>query len=405
MATVVIAGAGQAGYQTAAGLRQDGFDGRVVLVGDEPGLPYQRPPLSKTYLSGHVTADGVRLRGQEFFADNGIELVTGHRITGIDRAARRVRLDSGDVDYDHLVLALGACNRPLPVPGADLPGVVGLRTVAEADVLRDRLSSVRDVVVVGAGFIGLEFASVARDAGVAVTVVEAKPRVLSRVVSEPTSEFFARLHSSRGVRLLLGTGVARVLGEERATGVETTDGSRIEADLVVVAIGVRPNTELAEQAGLAVDDGVVVDEHLRTCDPAISAIGDCARFPTPHADAPVRLESVQNAIDQARCVSASLTGNARAYAAVPWFWSDQGSAKLQIAGLTTGHDRTIVRGDVDEGRFSVFCYRGKRLLGAESVSRAADHMAVRRLLTAEAPLDPEQAADPSFDLKSYSRGR
>ncbi|EQD86023.1 FAD-dependent pyridine nucleotide-disulfide oxidoreductase [Saccharopolyspora erythraea D] len=402
---VVIAGGGQAGFQTAASLRQGGFAGRVVLVGDEPVLPYQRPPLSKVYLSRPGT-DGIRLRGAEFFEESEIELLRGECVAGIDRADRSVTTESGTtVGYDHLVLALGSRNRALPVPGADLDGVAGLRTVADADALRAALPSARDVVVIGGGFIGLEFAVAAVDAGAKVTVVEALPRLMSRVVSEPTSEFFAGFHRARGVDLLFGTSVSRIVGEGgAATGVELADGTRIDADLVVAGIGVRPNTELAERAGLSVDDGIVVDETLRTSDPAISAVGDCARFPSPHAGCPVRLESVQNAVDQARHVASRLlTGEDVPYEAVPWFWTDQGAAKLQIAGLVGGHDRRVVRGDRDEGRFTIFCYRGDRLLGAESVGRAVDHMAVRRILTAGAALTPEQASDVDFDLKAHSK--
>ena len=402
---VVIAGGGQAGLQTAVSLRQNGFDGRIVLAGDEPRLPYQRPPLSKVYLTGKAGTDGIRLRGEDFFADNAIELLRGERIVAIDRDKGAVENAAGArIDYEHLVLALGARNRELPVPGAGLRSVVGLRTVADADVLREALASVRDVVVIGAGFIGLEFAAVASDAGVGVTVVEALPRVMSRAVTEQTSEFFADVHRSRGVRVELGSGVRRIVGDQgTAIGVELSDGTFVPADLVVVGIGVLPNVELAEKTGLAVDNGIVVDESLCTSDPRISAIGDCARFPSRHAGRPVRLESVQNAVDQARHVAARLTGDAGAYQAVPWFWTDQGPAKLQIAGLTDGHDRTVVRGDRSEGRFSVFCYRGEDLLGAESVGRAAEHMAVRRILTAGAPLSPAQAADIDFDLKAYSK--
>ncbi|GAA2794747.1 NAD(P)/FAD-dependent oxidoreductase [Saccharopolyspora taberi] len=403
--TVVIAGGGQAGLQTAASLRQNGFSGRIVLAGDEPGLPYQRPPLSKVYLTGQAGTDGIRLRGEDFFTDNAVELLRGERIVAIDRERRTVETASGTgIEYDDLVLALGSRNRELPVPGADLDSVAGLRTVADADLLREALGSVRRVVVVGGGFIGLEFAAAATDAGLSVTVVEALPRVMSRVVTERTSEFFTGVHRSLGVRVVLGAGVRRIVGENgAATGVELDDGSVVPADLVVVGIGVRPNVELAEEAGLAVDDGIVVDGSLRTSDPNIFAIGDCARFPSPHAGRPVRLESVQNAVDQARHVAAGLTGDAGAYDAVPWFWTDQGKVKLQIAGLTDGHDRTVVRGDQSEGKFSVFCYRGDELLGAESIGRATEHMAVRRILTAGAPLSPEQAADVDFDLKGYSK--
>ncbi|KAA2261194.1 pyridine nucleotide-disulfide oxidoreductase [Solihabitans fulvus] len=402
---VVIVGAGQAGFQTAASLRQEGFDGRIVLVGDEPHLPYQRPPLSKTYLAGEGGRELVELRPAEFYQDNAIELLTPERIVEIDRTARKVRLESGGLlDYDHLVLALGARNRTLPLPGADLAGVRSLRTLDDADALRAALPSAGRIVVVGGGFIGLEFAVVAGASGAEVTLLEALPRPLARVSSPTVSEFFAEFHRARGVRTVFGAGLDCLVGESGSvTGVRTGEGQEFGADLVVVAVGVLPSVELAEQAGLPTANGILVDERLRTRDPAISAIGDCAAFPTPFAAGQLRLESVQNAVDQARCVAAGLVGRPADYRAVPWFWSDQAEAKLQIAGIITGHDRTVLRGDPATGRFSVFCFDGDRLLGAESVGRAQDHLAVRRLLAAGASLRPDEAGDESFDLKAHAK--
>ncbi|GAA4862383.1 NAD(P)/FAD-dependent oxidoreductase [Saccharopolyspora rosea] len=403
---VVVLGTGQAGQQTAISLRQAGFDGRVVLVGDEPELPYRRPPLSKGYLTGDVDAAGLLLRTADYYAAHDIEVLPAQRAVEILRSEHRVRLRDGrSLDYQHLVLALGSRNREVPVPSADLPGVLGLRTLADADALRDRLRSARDVVVVGGGFVGLEVATSASAFGARVTVVEAQERLLARVATPQTSEFFARAHRSRGVRLLLGHRVARFLGDDSVSTVEIESGERIAADLVLVGAGAVPDVELAREAGLAERDGVVVDAWLRTSDPDISAIGDCARFPSPFAAEPVRIESVQNAVDQARCVAARLTGAPAEYRAVPWFWSDQAGTRLQIAGLTGGHDRTVLRGDPDSGRFSVFCFRGNALLGADSVGRPAEHLAVRRLLgTGPAPnLTPDQAADPDFDVAGHAR--
>ena len=405
--TVVIVGAGQGGLQVAASLREGGFDGAIVLVGDEPGLPYQRPPLSKGYLTGEVGADRLLLRREAFYVDRRIDLLAGERAVAIDRPGRRVRLASGGaLAYDHLVLATGARDRPLPVPGAELDGVLRLRTRAEAELLRQRLAGgVRDAVVVGAGFIGLEFASVAAKLGARVHVIEMTRRPMARAVSPDVSAFFHAAHAGAGAGILFGATVARLVGADgRVAGVETGDGLRIPADLVVVGIGVVPNTELAAGAGLAVDDGIVVDEHLLTADPAISAVGDCAAYPSRFAAGRVRLESVQNAVDQARCVAARLAGRPPApYAAVPWFWSDQGKLRLQIVGLTAGHDVAVVRGDVEGGAFSVFCFRGRRLVGIESVNRPADHMAGRRLLAGGWPdLAPEQLADAGFDLQAQA---
>lgn len=325
----------------------------------------------------------------------------------IDRAGRRVVLASGEaLAYDHLVLALGARNRALPVPGAELDGVVQLRTLGDAEGLRRRLEGAREAVVVGAGFIGLEFAAVAAARGVAVTVVEATDRPMARSLSPEMSAFFRNAHERQDVRFVFGATVVRVLGaDRRATGVETADGQRFPADLVLVGIGVVPDAELAAEAGLAVADGIVVDERLATGDPAISAIGDCARHPCRFAagGGPVRIESVQNAVDQARCVAVRLAGrSAEPYGAMPRFWSDQGALKLQIAGLATPHDRAVARGDPAQGAFSVFCFRGGRLVGVESANRPLDHVLARKLLANGTDLSSEQAGDPLFDLKAHA---
>ena len=402
---VAIIGAGQAGFQAAASLRDAGFAGRIVLVGDEPALPYQRPPLSKSYLAGQSGADDLWLRPAEFYAKQQIDLVYGDPVTAIDRRQRRLHLASGiEFSWDHLVLATGAACRPLAVPGAELDGVLTLRTLADADGLRQRLNETSEVVVVGAGFIGLEFAVVALARGSAVHIVDVTRRPMGRVVSEAVSRFFTEAHIGWGAEVALGTGVTRILGAGgRVTGVETTDGRHIAADLVLICIGVIPNARLAREAGLAVDDGVVVDEYLVTSDPAISAIGDCANFPTPFAPGRVRLESVQNAIDQGRCVADRLAGRPAPYQKVPWFWSDQGDLKLQIAGITIGHDTSVLRGDPADRNFSVFCFRGGRLIGVESVNRTADHVIARRLLAGDPALSPEQAADESYDLRAHAR--
>ena len=402
---VAIIGAGQGGFQVASSLRQEGFAGRVLLFGDEGVLPYQRPPLSKSYLAGEAGLDAVWLRSEAFYQKQAIDLAAGERVAAIDRRGRRLELASGrGITFDHLVLATGARNRPLAVPGAELDGVLGLRSLADADALRRRLDEASAVVVVGAGFIGLEFAAVALAAGVAVHLVELTQQPMGRVVSAPVSQFFTEAHRRWGAMISLGTGIARILGENgRAEGVETNDGRRLAADLVLVCIGVIPNTELAAAAGLAIDDGIVVDAGLATSEPAISAIGDCANFPTRFAAARVRLESVQNAVDQGRSVAAGIAGKPQPYDKVPWFWSDQRDLKLQIAGLTTGRDQTVLRGDPASGSFSVFCFRGGRLIGVESVSRPADHIAARRILLGAPRLSPDEAADPDYDLRALAR--
>ena len=404
---VAVVGAGQAGFQTASSLRQEGFAGRILLVGDEPVLPYQRPPLSKSYLAGESSLDELWLRPAAFYKKQEIDLVTGASVAAIDRRGRCLRLASGgEIGFDHLVLATGARNRPLAVPGAEFDGVLALRTLADTDVLRQRLTEAREVVVVGAGFIGLEFASVAIAAGAAVHIVELTQQPMGRVVSAPVSRFFTEAHRRWGAEISLGTGVARIFGDSgRVSGVETSDGRHLPAGLVLVCIGVVPNAELADAAGLAIGNGIAVDGHLATGEPAISAIGDCASFPTRFAAARVRLESVQNAVDQARSVAAGIAGKPAVYDKVPWFWSDQGDLKLQIAGLTTGHDAAILRGDPESGSFSVFCFRDGRLLGVELVNRAADHIAARRMLAGAPPLTPEQAADTDYDLQAHAARR
>src|SRR6266404_5705665 len=354
---VLIAGAGHAGFQLAASLRQHGYSEPIRLINDEAHLPYQRPPLSKAYLKGAGGADSLMFRPDKFYRDQNVELIAD-RAASIDRAARRVSLASGSsLDYGHLVLATGAGNRLLDLPNANLEDVRYLRILDESEALRQRIGSARHVVVIGAGFIGLEFAATAR-----ATSVESD-----------------------------GTRVA---------GVSLSDGRHVATDLVVVGVGVLPNVELAAQAGLPVASGIIVNEQLLTADPNISAIGDCALFASPRFGASLRLESVQNATDHARCVAARLTGDAKTYDGLPWFWSDQGDDKLQIAGLTTGYDRVVLRGDRDQRSFSAFCYKAGQLVGVESVNRAADHVFGRKILGLNRSIEPEQAADVSFDLKS-----
>jgi 3-phenylpropionate/trans-cinnamate dioxygenase ferredoxin reductase subunit len=403
---VAVVGAGQSGFQVASSLRQEGFSGRVVLIGEEPGLPYQRPPLSKSYLAGESGLEELWLRPEPFYQTQQIELLTGETAVAIDRSARAVRLASGAaIECQQVVLATGARCRALPVPGAELDGVLPLRTLSDADILRQRLGSAREVVVVGAGFIGLEFAAVAIAAGCAVHIVEVTHQPMGRVVSAEISRFFTERHRAWGATISLGTGVARILGDgHRVTAVETTNDRRLPADLVLVCVGVIPNAELARDAGLAVDNGIVVDEYLATGADEIAAIGDCANFPTRFAAGRVRLESVQNGVDQAREVAARIAGKRVApYDKVPWFWSDQRDLKLQIAGITVGHDAAILRGERDSGSFSVFCFKGPRLIGVESVNRPADHIIARRLLALADPrLSPAQAADESFDLRAHA---
>ena len=397
-APVVIAGAGHAGVLLADALRRNGWTDPIVLVGDEPGLPYERPPLSKTYLAD-AGAD-ITLRPASFYSEHRIQLVTGRRVLILRRRVRVVELDDGTrLDYGHLVFATGARCRQLDVPGAGLHGVHTLRTSEDADRLRSRLRPGARVVLVGAGFVGLEIASAAVAAGCDTTVVEVADRVMGRAVSPAVSAHATRLHERAGTRVHLRTGVVRIHGSGgTVTGVETTGGTVLPADLVVVGIGVVPNIGAARVGGLATAGGILVDEHLRTSDPAISAIGDCAVF--PFGSRRVRLESVQNAADQARCVAARLTGTPGPYRELPWFWSHQGGMKLQIAGLLpAGEAQSLVRGDPASGRFSVLTYQGRELACVESVNSPGDHLAARRLLAAHTSPDPATAADPGVALR------
>jgi 3-phenylpropionate/trans-cinnamate dioxygenase ferredoxin reductase component len=402
--TVAIIGAGLAGFQVAAALREFKFEGRVLLIGEEPHRPYQRPPLSKAYLLG-AEESTLALRPDTYYSQKQIEWLASTRAVSIDRTHRKVALDNGSViGFDHLVLAVGARNRPLHVPGYELNGVFFLRHLDEARALRVRLHKAKRAVVIGAGFIGLEFAASARKSGVDVTVLEVADRPMSRALSAPMGRLFAREHAKAGVLFAFSTQVKRLVEDEgHVAGVETMEGEVIDADLVLIGIGVIPNVELAATCNLEVRNGIAVDRFLMTADPHISALGDCASYPSAFsAEESVRLESVQNASDQARTVAAGIVGKAVPYAAVPWFWSDQGDLKLQIAGLTTGHDQAVVRGDPDGTSCSVYCFREGRLLGIESVNRPGDHMVGRRLIGNRAPLTAAQAADEGVDLKAVA---
>ena len=374
MPGVVIVGAGQAGFQAAASLRQQGYGESITLIGAETHIPYQRPPLSKELVAGKQEVRHLFFRPESFYSTNRIDLLTDETVTGIERASRHARLASGSsIPYETLVLATGARVRKLPVPGACY-----LRTLDDSTAIKARLQEVQDVVVVGGGFIGLEIAAVARGLGKSVTVVEVQPRLMPRVVSPVISEFYRELHASHGVEVVLGSEI-----EPRS------------ADLVIAGIGVLPNVELAREAGLAVDNGIVVDEYLRTGDENIYAIGDCARHR-------VRIESVQNATDQGVCVAAAVVGKREPYAQVPWFWTDQYDVKLQMAGLSNGYDRTVTRGSPESRKFSVFYFRNDRFIAVDSVNRAGDHLAGRKLLANRVPLTPDQAADESVDLKKLT---
>ena len=400
MSHVVIVGAGQAGSALAVRLRALGHDGPVTLLGDEPALPYQRPPLSKKYLMGEMELDQLFLRPQRFYDEQGIRVLTEARVIEIDRAGSRLLLDGGELAYDQLALTTGAAPRALPAAlGGNLPGVHLVRTLADVDRMAPMFAPGRRVLIIGGGYIGLEAAAVASKLGLRVTLVEATARILQRVAAPQTSDYFRALHAAHGVEILEATGL---LGMEQAAdgsiAAHLGDGRTQAADLVIVGIGVAPNDALAAKAGLACDGGIVVDAQGRTSDPRIWAAGDCARFPWRGQS--IRLESVQNAIDQAEAVAANILGAGRDYAAQPWFWSDQYDVKLQIAGLNTGYDQVAVRLGAALGVRSHWYFRGTELLAIDAMNDPRAYMVGKRLIEAGRSPRPAQVADADTDLKA-----
>lgn len=400
----VIVGTGQAGFQTAASLRERGYGEAITLIGEERHIPYQRPPLSKGFQLGTQDLESIELRPRNYYSNHRIELCAGERVTAIDCSARQVSLKSGNcISYEKLVLAVGARNRTLPIKGADLDGVLHLRSVDEARVIKERMDSASEIVVIGGGFIGLELAAVACTLGKSVTVLEALPRLMSRVVAPIISEFYQELHSSKGVKVLCNASVSEIKGSAgKVESVMLDNGTLYPAELVFVGIGVVPNVELARDAALFVTNGIAVDEFLRTGDENILAIGDCAQHPCVFAGERIRLESVQNAADQAQCVAATIAGERMRYRALPWFWTDQFDIKLQMAGVSQRYDRIVTRGSAENRKMSVFYFREGRLIAIDSINRPLDHMMGRKLLAAGMRLTPEQAADESVDLKKLA---
>lgn len=405
-AGIVIIGAGQAGVQTAEALRSSGYEGSITLLGDEAEGPYHRPPLSKAWLAGDMEAAQLVMRAPEMLARKHIELRTGVTVTGIDRAAQHVLLADGTtLAYSGLLLATGSTPRRLPLPGGDAAGVLALRSKADANAMAERMTLCIEknlpVVVVGGGFIGLEVAATARKKGLAVTVLEAAPRLLGRVLAPKLSDWYAELHRSHGVNLVFDARIAALnVGADGAvTGVQMADGTVHPAGLVVVGIGVNANDQLALAAGLECDRGIVVDGCGRTSDPAIVAAGDCTARRLPDGSL-LRLESVQNATEQGKSAAAALLGQDRPFTATPWFWSDQYDKKLQMAGLSTGADQWAVRGDMAANSFSVYHFKGEQLLAVDSVNAAKEHLQARKLLDAGVSPTLAQATDTGFDLGS-----
>lgn len=402
MQRIVVVGAGHASGQLLDSLRRGGSRAHITLVGEESWLPYQRPPLSKKFLSGELSAERLAFRPQSFYQKHEIDTRLSCRAVSIDRDAQAVMLAGGDsLDYDLLALTTGARVRELPVPGAELAGVHYLRGIDDALGLQADWQGRDKVCVIGGGFIGLEVAASARSLGKNVTVVEMMDRLMARAVSPAMSEYFLDLHSRHEVRVMCSTGVEELIGGDgRVSGVRLSDGSEVPADVVVVGIGVWPNQELAMEAGLACDNGIIVDEYARTSDPKIVSAGDCTNHPNSLLGRRLRLESVHNALEQAKSAAASLMDEKLAYAQVPWFWSDQYSSKLQMVGLSEGFDKAVQRGDPGKDKFSLFYYRDQALIAIDSVNSPGDHMVGKKLIAAGISPGQEQAADPEFPLKS-----
>jgi 3-phenylpropionate/trans-cinnamate dioxygenase ferredoxin reductase subunit len=398
MSHIVVIGAGQAGSSLVVRLRNGGFDGEITLIGAEPVPPYQRPPLSKTYLTGEMALERLFLRPEAFYGEQGITLKLGHAVDAIDPAAKTVSVAGEVIAYDQLVLTTGSDPRRLPAAiGGDLAGVHVVRTLADVDGMADDFRDGARALIVGGGYIGLEAASVAAKLGVKVTLVEMADRILQRVAAPETSDYFRALHRRHGVDIREGVGLERLLGDGRVSGARLSDGSELALDFVIVGVGITPGQRLAEAAGLTLNNGIEVDAQGRTSDPSIWAAGDCASF--PYKGGRIRLESVQNAIDQAECVADNLMGAQKDYVPQPWFWSDQYDVKLQIAGLNTGYDHIVTRrGEGDTVSF--WYYRGDRLLAVDAMNDPRNYMIGKRLIEAGKSPARDVIADPDTDMKA-----
>jgi 3-phenylpropionate/trans-cinnamate dioxygenase ferredoxin reductase component len=406
---LIVVGAGQAGAELAVQARQSGWAGRIALAGDEPSLPYHRPPLSKAYLSGAALPESLPVKAQATYDQAGVELLLGRRVAAIDRLAHRVDFDHGPaIHYTRLALATGGRPRPLPSAaacGADrTDNFHYLRTLADVDRIRARFVHGARLVIVGGGYVGLEVAAVAIKQGLQVTVLESAPRVLSRVTAPPVSAFYESVHREAGVDVRPGVQLERFLldaSRTRVTGVQCVDGHLFECDLVVAGIGLLPNTELAVACGLAVEDGILVDRAMRTSDPDVVAAGDCTRFESALYGRSVRLESVPNALEQARCAASTLNGKPASAESVPWFWSDQYDLKLKMTGLSQGYDRLVLRGAVEARSFCAFYLKGRRVLAVDTVNRVPEFMVAKRLVGERVEVDADRLADESVPLKNH----
>ncbi len=399
MPGIVVVGAGQAGASVVAKLRNLGFDGDITLIGEEPAPPYQRPPLSKKYLLGEMDLERMYLRPESFYAENDISLRLNEEVTSIAPATKEITTTNHTLTYDHLVLATGSVPRTLPASiGGDLDGVYLVRGLSDVDAMAPEFKDGAHVLIVGGGYIGLEAAAVAAKKGLKVTLVEMADRILQRVASPETSDFFRSLHQGHGVDIREGCGLDRLLGEGRVTGARLSDGSELDVDFVIVGVGIDPATKLAEMAELEIDNGIKTDEQGRTSDPSIWAAGDCASF--PFQGSRVRLESVPNAHDMAECVAENIMGAGKSYVAQPWFWSDQYDIKLQISGLNTGYTHVIMRPGDKENAISFWYYKGDTLLAVDAVNEPRAYMVGKRMIDAGKSPSADDIADTSIELKT-----
>lgn len=398
---IIVVGAGHASGAFADAVRKKGFEGEVILIGEEAHSPYQRPPLSKAYLAGDMDVQRLSLRPDSFYEKKNITMMLSTKVSSIDVSAKLISTSGGEtLPYTKLVIATGTRVRKLPVPGADLEGVHYIRTIDDVTAVHSKWQQAENIVIVGAGFIGLEVAAVAAKAGKKVTVLEGQDRVMPRVVAPVLSQFYADYHRRNGVNIITGAGVVEISGTDRAEAVVCADGSRHQADIVIVGIGVIANVELGQAAGLNVDNGIVVDDTCRTSNEDIYAIGECANHPDPRYGR-LRLESVQNAQDQAKVAAAAICGDTIPYDVVPWFWSEQYDLKLQMVGMSGGYDDIVMRGDMAAGKFSLLYYKQEQLIAIDSINNAADHMAGRRLLDEGISPDKLAVTDTSVKLKEF----
>jgi len=402
---VVIVGAGHGAGQVAFSLRQFGYDGAITLIGEESCAPYQRPPLSKAWLAGEAGLDDVLYKPEEFWAAHDITVITGHKVIHIDRASKTVRYDDDlTIPYAQLVLATGGHARRMDCVGEDLPGVHVLRTLDDAAGLNKAMQPGCRLVIIGGGYVGLEVAATARKRGLDVTVLEAEDRVLARIAGEDISTFFEQTHQAKGVNIITGVMARGFEGEGKLSGVRLADGTVLPADLALVGIGLIPNESLAREAGLACDNGIMVDALCRTEDPDIFAIGDVARHPNAIYGRTLRLESVHNALEQAKTAAGAIMGRDKPYNQVPWFWSDQYDIKLQIAGLSEGYEETVTRGDQDQNSFAVFYFKGDVLIACDAVNAPAEYMAARMMIAKGARPDRAMLVDMEVPMKEIMAG-